>query len=114
MKAHEIATAAAKLLSVPGQWCQMHLALDENGSEIDANHERACRWCLVGGVYAVAGTLGKSNEETDRLFKTLGRITDCLEIGDWNDRTYRKQQEVVDVLLMAARVLEPEDTGNGK
>ena len=55
----EILKAARELISDEAHWCQGRFACDETGDEAYTTEPRACRWCALGAVWAVApGTVG--------------------------------------------------------
>lgn len=43
------------LLEDPDHWTTGAFACDELGRRVNPSNSKACRWCLTGGIYKVAG-----------------------------------------------------------
>ena len=77
-------------------WCQLALACDSRGQDVDPNHETACKWGLTGAVYAALWGIDISN-----VYRYLHVCENMLGHAPlfWNDSKERTKQDVLGLCL---------------
>ena len=79
-------------------WCQLFMALDSEHNLIDANHSKACYWCISGAARAVG-------LNPTVLASFLG-FDSNYSMVEFNDNPETTKQEVIDRLSNAIAKLE--------
>jgi len=107
----EVLNRAADLIEPEGAWCQGHYARDAGGWSVDIGDPDACRFCIVGAVARVVGSL----EEAEVILYEQGAAKlispSSRTMSGFNDAANRTQAEVVSALRLAAST--PPRVGEG-
>lgn len=95
-KASTILHETADLFETPGSWTQHALARDERGDNEFYKSRKAVSWCALGGLRKVGGQYSKYQV-------ALGVLESMLPLGiaQWNDRTERSREDVVNIFRQA-------------
>lgn len=87
---------ARALLSKPGAWCQVTLARDASGNQVDPDAPSAVSWCMFGAMERVAPTGSAYLDAGGAICARLGmRARDAAVL--FNDA---KDTTVADVLAL--------------
>ena len=96
-KPHKASTDVVAMLKraralVKRGWCQDVLARDKRGIRCNEKDVFATSWCVVGATYrACSNRFGPS----DDAWSALTAAARTHDLAGWNDRTGRKQADVV-------------------
>lgn len=92
-------------------WCQMHGAEDVNGFEVEADDERAVKFCSTTSVAIATWSFDNPvlREAFEYLVQAIRELygwdrsdeLDVKIIQDWNDEPERSKEEVVAVFSAA-------------
>jgi len=97
-------TKARNKISSPNSWCQEVSARNSRNEQVPSDSIEACKWCIVGAMYAVIDyrhtLLNPMFILVEKSIKTFRRVH-ANSFSKWNDDSSRTQQEVVDVLNAA-------------
>ena len=63
----EVLRAARAKIRLKRNWCREVMARGPSGREVDPVSKRACQWCAVGAVYAVAAKTGLHDSALNML-----------------------------------------------
>ena len=78
-------------------WCGNAQARNERGDHVPAESPDAVRWCLLGAIEKAVGSGANGWAYEQEVRRLLG----VTWLGRWNDHSYRKQAEVIEVLEKA-------------
>lgn len=104
----EVLRAAADLCGKG--WTQGRRAVDKSGYPVYVMSPKACKFCMVGGIYRAVGDESHEDFVNDcrRIIRRhLGKSSDS-GLASWNDARIRTQAEVVAALRGAADLAERE------
>lgn len=80
---------------IGGGWIQFDLAQSEYGEPVHTKSDKACRFCLVGGLSRAAGGDGIVGDPLfSRMYSELYSIIG-ENLSDWNDGSKRTKEEVL-------------------
>ena len=105
----EVLTRAAELIETRG-WYQGWFACDANGDPVlpDASSyaastsPRACRFCALGAMRAIAGRDDAAWHNAAAALNEVVRRDGYMSVDDFNDSVTRTQAEVISALREAA------------
>jgi hypothetical protein len=110
----EVLQEARNILESPGRWCQLHYALNDQGTSTDPLDPRAQRFCLLGAIERAAHHLGFpywTRREPDLLAPLYELVQG--PITEFNDAPERKHKDILDLLDQTIKKLE-EDHADGR
>ena len=82
-------------------WCQDVPAVDAAGVSVPSRDPAAVKWCMIGALSAVYSVTDDPWWQLRRVLRTLTRRSP----GSFNDAEGRTQQECIDAMLAAEKVV---------
>ncbi len=70
----EVLRAARERISDPERWHQYGLSVGPQDQPVHPNSPAACRWCVLGSIYAECGVCGWENGLHEEVEEYLDRV----------------------------------------
>lgn len=91
----QLLAESKELISDPNHWTKERLARDDIGHPVLPSDERACRWCIIGALYHVAGKYGLHGDTLQEAIDAMEEATGDSIISVYNDR--HNHEEVLEL-----------------
>lgn len=88
---------ARKIVAKKGAWTQGYFARDIKGGLISELHPKAVSFCMSGAIFKAAHDLGFDSAVVDLAREAIYPLVGGTVLGQYNDRRYRTQDDVVEV-----------------
>ena len=83
-------------------WTQGYMARDVNGYPTEPLHANAHTWCLAGALAKAGGAADyKTDDQHRSILNQLRAMTGEDYVSMWNDREFRTQADVIELLKKA-------------